>query len=292
MNWFDCLDTFIKVAENQSFIGAARSLGTTNSVITKRIQWLEGELSRTLLIRTTRKVTLTDAGEHLLTQIKPLLNEWHEVHSQLLDFTKQPQGEISVCMPPLAVCAPLFMSTFTEFLHAYPSLRLHLTPSHEPISLVDKNIDVLIVNEKYVLEPSTTVGVKLAEFMYQCYASPSYIKEHGELKSLDDLKNHNCLLYRKENQWEFAGKKYTVSGNMRSDSGGALLNACLLGAGILYIPPFLVKQAVDDGLIKPLLKKEQCKKSILRIFYTKREYVPCKIRAFIKFLKNKITIYL
>ena len=136
MNWFDCLVTFKKVSEHQSFIGAAHDMGTKNSVITKRIQWLEKQLSCTLLLRTTRKVTVTDAGEHLLKQINPLLDEWRDIHLQLLDYQNQPHGEITVCSAPNINSLPGFSALSDRFLQEYPHLRLHLTSTHEPINLI------------------------------------------------------------------------------------------------------------------------------------------------------------
>ena len=286
MNWFDCLQAFEKIAETQSFVGAARNLGIPNSVVTKRIQWLEAELQCTLLVRTTRKVTLSDAGEHLLKKIRPLLDEWHDVHLQLIDYQSQPKGEIKLSLAPGLIALPLFMHVIMKFNQLYPDLHLNITTRHEPLRISDSNIDVLIATEKYILDPGSVVGSKLFEFNYNCYASPAFIEKHGQPKNPDALKKFNCLIYGNDSQWEYSGKQVAVEGSFCADSGEALIAAGVSGLGLIYTPDFIVKNEIREKKLKPILSSYPGKKEKLMIFYLKREYKPRKIELLIQLFRE------
>lgn len=289
MNWFDGLTTFVKIAETQSFIGAARELNTTNSVITKRIHWLEQQLGLTLLLRTTRKVSLTDAGQLLLKQIKPLLDEWFDIHARLIDYQIQPQGALTVSLPPNVAGVPSFVKLFNEFLIEYPNIKLHLTTTHHPINLMDEKIDVLIATEKYIQDPSTTVGIKIKPFKFLCVAAPDYLKKHKKIKSPADLTQHNCLIYRNDNQWEFSGKSINVSGNFHADSGEGIILSCSLGLGIAYLPDFMIQQQLKKNSLVPILKNHPAKSETLMAFYTKHDYKPRKIEVFVDFFRKNFS---
>lgn len=286
MNWFDCLLAFANVVKQESFIGAARELSITNSAITKRIQWLEKKLACTLLLRTTRKVLPTDAGEYLLARINPLLEEWQNIHAQLLDYKSQPRGEISVALAPNLSGLPILMTAFEKFLQEQPNLRLQFSTIHKPVNLLNEKIDVLIATEKYLLDPFSTVGIKLLEFSYQCCATPAYIKKHGIPQTLADLKKHNCLIYRDNNQWEFAGNAHTVTGNLQADTADSLLLACTLGMGIIYMPDFMIQKELEQKIFKRVFTKLPTKKDTLMLFYTQHNYKPRKIELLINFLKK------
>lgn len=287
MNWFDCLLTFEKIVEKHSFIGASRALGTTNSVVTKRIQWLETQLAATLLIRTTRKVTLTESGQFLLSRIEPLLREWQDVQNKLHDYNKQPSGNLAICLPPDISGLPLFVDISRQFLMATPNIRLQVSNTYQPISLIDKNVDILIATEKYLLEPEQTVGIELFKFSYYCYAAPGYLKKMGQLEAPEDLQRHNCLIYFQSNQWEFSNKLISVSGNFQGNSASCLIAACVQGMGLIYMPSFLVQPELKQGLIQRVLVPHFAKQDRLSAFYTKHLYKPRKISIFIDLLCSK-----
>jgi DNA-binding transcriptional LysR family regulator len=286
MNWFDCLLAFQKVCECHSFIGAARQLKITNSAVTKRVQWLEENLACDLFLRSTRKINLTDAGKHLLDRIQPLLEEWRDIHQQLQDLNHQPHGELTVCLPPNLAGVMEFSKAFAKFLTIYPNIRLQVISTHQPISLLKEKVDILIAPEKYVVDLRNTVGIKLLDFTYHCYAAPSYLKKHGEPKVPADLQKHQCILFRQENQWEFARKNMAVAGSFQSDAGDSIINACILGVGAAYLPDFMVAHEVKKNLLQPVLLKFATKQDQLKIFYIKHQYKARKIAVFIDFLRK------
>lgn len=283
MNWLDSLLTFQKLAKNQSFAETGRELNVNTSVVTKRIQWLEYQLKSTLFVRTTRKVTVTEAGEFLLQRITPLLEEWRDVKTQVLDLQKQPSGIITISAPPSLNSLPIFVEGFNEFTERYPKLSVVVQAKAHAINLLNSDVDILIGTEKYLLDPQDVVGVKLTVMKYQCFASPSYLKKHGTPKKIEDLHQHNCLIYN-QHPWDFNGESHHFKGNLASDSGDFIRMACKLGIGIMYAPLLILKKEAERGELVPLLNKEVGRKTDLMLYYLKREYKPRKIQLFIDFL--------
>lgn len=286
MNWFDGLEAFAKVAATKSFMQAARELKTTNSAITKRIQWLENRLESTLFVRTTRKVTLTEVGERFLNRVQSLLNEWHDIQTRLIDEKRDPRGELVVCLPPNFSGLPKFVNLFLSFARAYPNLRLHIRSTAQPIHLINEKVDILIANEKYLIDPRETIGMKLFDFSYSCFCAKSYRKKYPNLKTPLDLKNHPCILYRNDHQWEFLNKSYVVHGVIHADSADVMIAMAKAGLGVIYIPAFMIEKEIQDKTLQPILEKYHGKKDSLWAFYTRHEYKPRKIELFLDFLRR------
>jgi DNA-binding transcriptional LysR family regulator len=289
MDWFNCLEAFDLVAKNQSFIRAARELAVPNSVVTKRIQWLEARLHSSLLIRTTRKVSLTEAGVNLHRMVHPLLCDWQDIHKQILDFNTEPQGEITVCLPPNLSNTAIFMEYFNHFLLKFPGIKLNITTTSEPVKLSDGDIDVLIATDKYVLDPGLTIGVRLFSFSYSCYVAPAFIEKYGLPESPADIKDYNCLIFNSDTQWEFENVKYAVSGKLRTDSGSTLISAGLNGAGLIYVPDFFVVRELEDGRLVKLFGLGSGEE-YLKIYYLKKNYLPRRVGLFVDLLREGLKV--
>lgn len=282
VNWFDSFESFIKVAKYGSFTDASHALSLPKSVVTKRIQWLELQLNATLFLRTTRQVTLTDIGIQLLNKIEPLLVGWHEIHAELIDYETNPQGEIVVCLPP-NMSSSLFFP-FQEFLSLHPKIKLNLITTSVSISLVDEHVDILIAPEKYLLNPEDSIGVKLYNFSQQVYASPDYLKKYGYPKTLSDLQKHNCLIFKDQTYWSFLERRVTVSGNWRADSGDGIIQACLRGLGLAYLPDMMIQEEARSGSLIQVLTDYPTEKQSIQLYYPKHSYKPKKLTIFIDFL--------
>lgn len=290
MDWLNCLHAFVQVAELKGFSAAAQSLMTNSSDITKRIQWLEQQLETALFVRTTRKVSLTDAGQYLLNRAKPFLNEWQDLQTQILNFHAQPQGTLKICTPPQVSRAKIISHCLAALSQAYPMLYINIVTTSEPIHLIEKGIDIFIGADHYILDPASTVGKPLFDFKYQLYASPRYLKQSPPLKSLADLSKHRCLIYRDNREWELGGKTIIANGNFCADSGDALMSACALGNGIIRIPDFMVQELVDKNSLVHVLPDFSSKKQTLKIYYTKQAYQPRKIQIFLDVMKKSVVL--
>lgn len=286
MNWFDCLEAFMLVAEKRSFTAASRLMSCSSSAVTKRIQWLEGQLETDLLIRTTRRVQLTEKGQYFLQRIRPLMHSWQDIHTELLDYDDNPSGELAIASLPIAAACEWYTECFHQFLDKYPQIRVHLLPIHEPFSMADKGVDLFIGYDHYVLEQANTITQNLHTRQLQCYASPNYLQQHGTPQHYKELSQHNCIIYREDNIWSFDDDEITVSGNYRTESGYGLIHACCLGLGIMYIPSFLVEKEVSLDKLVPILTNHRCRSGYIKLYHQRFDYRPRKISIAIDFIKK------
>lgn len=281
MQWFEALHAFVHVAEQKSFVRAASELQLTTSKITKLIQWLEHRLKVVLLIRTTRKVNLTEEGEYLFQRASLLLKEWDDLQKTLVDKMQNPQGRINIAAPANLLNINPIMQWLIEFLNSYPSIQLSTRIITAPVNLAEENIDILIGVDRYILDGSNTISKRILSFKYGLYASPQYLKAHEKIKKPADLKNHNCLLFKEEPQWNFSDGQHIVQGNYSADTGIGLFAAALQHVGLIKAPDFMVKEWVDKQLLKSLLEEWSGKADNLNLYYQKLHYQPRKIKLFI-----------
>lgn len=283
MNWIEGLKAFEQVAKTASFTVAARALNTTASVITKRVKMLEDQLKSELFVRTTRKVSLTDAGELLLQRLKHFLEEWETIHSEMLDMDLSPKGTVSLWIAPNILGSSRTNQLLCQFLKMYPKIKIEHHTTASPIALTEKQADLLIAVDRYVLDSGNVIAKPLFTFRQAMFASPDYLETAASLSSIDDLANHNCLVYQKQNCWRFNKGRVNVLGSMAGDSGVSLINAAKNGLGIIRAPDFMVEKAVATGdLIRVL--PEVFLQSTIKLFFVKRTYQPKKIRVLIDYL--------
>lgn len=281
MQWFEALQAFVRVAEQKSFVRAAHQLHLTTSKITKLIQWLEHRLKVILLIRTTRRVDLTEEGEYLFQRASLLLKEWDDLQKTLVDKMQNPQGKINIAAPANLLNTNPIMQWLIAFLNEYPSIQLSTRLVTSPINLSQQNIDIFIGVDRYILDTDNTIAKGILSFKYGLYASPEYLKKHQEIKTPADLKNHNCLLFREEPLWTFSDGEHHVQGNYSADTGIGLFTAALAHVGLIKAPDFMAKEWVEKKMLKPILQKWYGKADNLNIYYQKLHYQPRKIKLFI-----------
>mgnify|MGYP000443924845 CR=1 FL=1 len=286
MNWFDCLDAFVNVAKHNSFSAGARMLKISTPVITKRIQWLEKQLETSLLIRTTRKIFLTEAGEFLISQISPLLLEWNDIKAKLLDYKSEPQGDLTICTPPNIDGTDLFSKLFVEFANTYPKINLQIKNTSKPIRLAEEGIDILMSTDKYVLEPQNTIRFKLFNYTYNLYASINYLEKFGIPKTSNDLLKHKCLVYADDIIWEIGGHLIQVPSNFKCYSGESLIKSAILGLGIIRVPKFMVIDELKHNYLQEILPNKNNQIFQFNLFYTKHKYNANKIKLLIDFIQN------
>lgn len=281
MQWFEALQAFVRVAEQNSFVKAANQLDLTTSKITKLIQWLEHRLKIVLLIRTTRRVTLTEEGEYLFQRASLLLKEWDDLQKTLMDRMQNPQGKINIAAPANLLNINPIMRWLIEFLNSYPSIQLSTRLITSSVSLSQQNIDILIGVDRYILDETNTIAKRILRFKYGLYASPEYLKMHEKISTPADLKHHNCLLFRDEPYWTFSNGEQYVQGNYSADTGVGIFTAALAHVGLIKAPDFMAKEWVDKGMLKPILQKWYGKADNLNLYYQKLHYQPRKIKLFI-----------
>jgi DNA-binding transcriptional LysR family regulator len=242
------LQTFIEIADAGGVSAAARRLGVSKSIVSRRLFRLEEELGLQLLARTTRGASLTEAGMTLREHAGKICSEMDLALESLL-----PNGELR---GRLRVAAPLSFGpnhlgpVFAELAHRHPRLHVQASYGDRFVDVVAEGYDCAI--RVGYLPDSNLVARKVATIYGKLVASPSYIEKHGAPETPDDLVNHEALLQGSES-WRLigAGKPITVrpQGRFKADSGAALAAAAVAGLGIAKLPDFLIAAYLPEALI-------------------------------------------
>jgi len=255
------LEAFLSVATAANFSKAARTLDVAVSSVTRRIDGLEAELGAKLFNRSSRRLTLTDAGEALLPRARHILSEVAETKSAVLSLKADPQGVLTVTAPS-SFGSRHIVPAAVSFLKRYPKIDIDLHVSNEVVDLSNERVDVAV--RLGVMPDSDLLATKLAPQRRIAVASPGYLRQHGAPKHPEDLLQHQCLTLRSRPSrvgwWCFAGvnhgKPLAVRGPLRSDDIDSLLSATLQGLGITHLSSWLVGEDILAGRLVSLFKTE------------------------------------
>lgn len=283
MDWLICAQTFIHVAEQRNLTAVAKLMLTTPPSITKRLQWLENEVQAVLLQRTTRTVLLTEQGQILYQQLKPLLAEWEKIQSNLCQT--QMCGELSIAASP-SFSKVFFVSLLAKFKAENPGLTFSLKNILAPISLMQEGIDVFVGSNHYIREEHNTVKLPFVTFERQFFASPGYLQKRGRPQDLQDLAQHDCVHLTDKPEWVVNGELCSQGVvSFVSNNHDALISAAKHDFGIVYTPATLIEAELASGELLPVLEGHQGELIDYYLFYPKLTYMPAKIRAFLDFMK-------
>lgn len=247
LDLISCMRSFVAVVEHGGYANASRHIYISPPVITKQIKLLEHNLKRKLFYRTTRRIQLTEAGEVYLSHVRGVLQQIKEAQDALIHLESGPQGTIRVGVPTI-LNSMFFAKNLTSFLEKYPHINCELTTEVSPTAITDDLCDIIITAIDF--QDKQLVKQLLLTCSRGVYASPAYIKKHGQPKTIVDLKNHNCLNKKCTHGfhlWEFSNnKKATATGNFVSDSGIDIYFACLNGLGLMYSTSIAVLDEVES----------------------------------------------
>lgn len=295
MNNISNIQLFVKVVEEGSFSAVARSMGITPSAVSRQISQLEKELQGRLFQRTTRKQSLTEAGEIYFQHARRLVEDIEMAKLAVNKVIDKPSGNLRISAEAdfsLAFIEPIL----PEFLKQYPEIQVCLIMSSIQEDLVDENLDLAI--RMGHLEDSSLIARKLLESKSVVCASPAYLSKHPKLNHPNDLKSHNCLSFRTRmgaNHWRFDTRKKPVDilikGNLNINNLAFLRKAALNDLGVVMIPTWMIQDDLKQGRLIPILQDCSVIPSstpINAVFTHKRQLAP-KTRAFIDFLSNHLT---
>ncbi|WEM42582.1 LysR family transcriptional regulator [Photobacterium sp. DA100] len=289
MDWITCTKSFVTVVDQGSLAQAATKLNTSSSALSKRLAWLEKQLGVQLLKRTTRSLTMTDAGRLFYQRSARLLDDWH----QMLAETTSTYGEVSGVLrigAPLAVGSRLLVNYLAEFIEVYPNIQVELH-TITPGQLPDLNLDVFISKELTDFNSSSYIATKLFNFRHGFYAAPSYLEGKPLIDSPDQLAQHNCLMFGThghEQEHLFENEvRVRLKGNFTTQNPEALVAAAVAGMGIILAGENTVKRELSKGLLVPVLPELRQPVSSAYAYYPKLDYNHVKTKLFIDFIKAK-----
>lgn len=284
-NW-DGLDEFVCVAELGHFSGAAKQLGVSSSHVSRQIARLEDRLQTRLFYRSTRRVSLTEAGKTFLQHCQRLQDAREEALQAIGDMGGEPKGLLRMTCA-VAYGEDFIMPLVNRFMQRHPQLQIETTLTNQTLDLLHGSYDLAIRLGR--LQDSSMVATRLApRRMYLC-ASPSYLQHHGAPHSLSELPRHNCLIGSSDS-WDFqqAGREVAirVQGNWRCNSGKAVLEAALLGFGLCQLPDYYVREHLRSGTLRSLLQHHQPPHTAVWALYPQQRHLSPKVRQLIAYLKK------
>lgn len=293
MDQLTALRLFHKVVELESFAQTARDSGLTAAAVSKNIAELEAHLKVRLLNRTTRRMSLTEAGKHYYEQTVPVIAQLEEADRSLTPHDSQPSGLLRVTAP-LTMTIVSLSQHLPEFLERYPEITLELNLDDRPIDIVAQGYDIAIKGSDN-LKNSSLISRKLTVLHHVICAAPSYFKQHGKPLVPADLRNHNCLrfnLSEHANEWEFHkgghSQRVTINGRYIVSSSFAVRDALCAGFGLSLIPTRYVKEDIKAGRLETVLDDWQMVETGIYAFYPSRQYLAPKVRVFLDFVKEKL----
>lgn len=282
---------FTAVVNAGSFAGAADKLDLLRGMATRYVAQLEAHLGVRLLNRTTRKLSLTEAGSDYYQRATQILAMVEEAETSAAQEASVPRGTLRVTSS-VAFGVRHLGRAITEYLQRHPEVEIDVTLNDRVVDLVEEGFDVAI-RVAARIDPGL-VARRLTRARVAACASPDYLKRHGTPKSPEQLAGHNCISYAYwslQNEWHFRreGVERTVriSGNLRGNNGDILVNAAVEGLGVILHPTFLVYETLQQKRLVRILPDWEADELSVFAVYPHRKFLPPKVRSFIDFLAGR-----
>lgn len=286
---------FVQVVDSGSFTAAAEKLSLSKSIVSRYVSRLEDRLGARLLNRTTRRLSLTEAGQVFYTRSEKGLQELMDAELEVSRLQGEPRGTLRI-NAPMSFGILHIAPAIPDFLKPYPSLKIDMRLDDRSIDVIEEGFDVTIrISE---LTESSLIARRLAPCRHVLVASPNYLKRRGEPRIPQDLRNHSILA----NQWQGAAQAWefrmgddnptvvNVSAAIQMNNSLALREALLADGGIARVPTFVVGRDVQEGRLQSVLRHYQLPEVSIYAVFPQRQYLTPKVRAFVEFMVEHISM--
>ena len=279
---------FTSVADAGSFTKAAERLNLSRAMATRYVAQLESHLGVRLLNRTTRRLSLTQAGNELQQRASQVLSLVQEAERAAAQEASEPRGTLRINTSVIFGHHHLG-EAIRSFLQRYPKMTVDVTLNDRVVDLLEEGYDLAVRIARKV-DPGL-VARPIARARTVVCASPAYLQQRGTPRTPADLVGHNCLTYTYTglpNEWHFRRngreQRVAVSGNLHANNGDILCDVAARGLGVILQPTFLVYQALRSGELVRILKTWQTDELNVYAVYPNRQFLAPKVRSFIDFL--------
>jgi DNA-binding transcriptional LysR family regulator len=292
MDRLEAMSIIVAVTETGSFSAASRLLKTPVATVSRRVSELEGRLNAQLFQRSSRRMTLTDAGRSYMEACKRIIEQVDEAEREVSGEYRAPKGDLAVTSPwglghmhllPLSV----------EFLREHPEISLRLVMTDRVVSAVDEGIDVAIRIGN--LPDSSMIATRIGSVRVVVCASPAYLKSRGTPKSVLDLAGHDCITVDSvatPASWKFAVGSRTVVAPIRSrlcvNTSEAAIQAAIAGAGLARVMSYKMVAARRADKLRIVLDEFEEDPLPVNIVYAQRKLMPLKLRTFLNWVAPRL----
>ena len=283
------IETFVLTSELGSLAAVARTLNISPAAISKQLTKLEEELGLQLLIRSTRRIELTEVGINYCLQCRRILEEVEAAAALVSQVKVVPSGILKI-VSGRHFAAAYIVPHIKEFLSLYPQIELNLELAERVPDLNIEEIDVVIGMS--ISATGDAIQKKIATTSYSLCASREYLKKFGTPKIPQDLKNHRYITHsmrKPDHELIFRNRELvTIHPYMRVNDAQTMLNLALEGLGIVKLHDYVVKEHIARGALDELLIPYKNSEIPLYVAYPQRRYISSKTRCFIDFIVEKI----
>lgn len=294
MDRFREMEHFVAVVEAGSFVGAAEALRLSKAAVSRSLIELETRLGARLMQRTTRRLSLTEAGQAYLARCKQILADLDEAESAVGAVTGHPVGRLRINAPfsfGIQHLAPLW----GPFMDRYPDVELEVTLADRLVDIVDEGYDAVIRISR--MQDSSLIFRRLATTRILLCASPQYLARAGTPTRLEELTHHRVIAYSYRTEgdvWQFmteSGEQTVVTHpQIRTNNGDTCRSVALAHQGLILQPDFLISDDLANGRLIEVLP--ECKGPELGIYavYPSRKHLSVKVRALVDFLVEAFAV--
>jgi len=286
MNDLDTIRIFLKVADLESFSGAARQLGLPNATVSAAVRQLEQDLGTRLLQRTTRRVQLTQEGEAFRAQSGGVLEDYDALRTMFRGGGDVLSGRLRIDMS-VGSAVKLVLPRLKEFMAMHPQLLVDLGTADRRVDVIREGYDCVL--RAGVLEDSSLVARPLGRYRIVNCASPAYLRDHGTPRTLEDLTHHRVIHYDAQlggsaPGWEWFDGRQTryapVGAALTVNGTAAYAAACIAGLGMVQVPRPGVLDYLQDGSLVEVLPEFRPEPMPVAFVYPSRRHVPARTLAF------------
>ncbi len=284
INGWDGIEEFVIVARSGSYTAGAKVFGASVTHMSRAVSRLEAKLQVQLFNRTTRTLSLTEAGRVFCDQCQRLVEEREEAIAAV-SAEDEPRGSLRLtCSYALGeqFVAPLVR----EFAQGYPALNVTIDLDNDVVDIVSRGYDLAVRTGH--LEDSRLIATRVAQRELVTVASRDYLSLNGRPIDIADLKAHHCLV-GSTSQWHFRrGQIFRPEGRWHCNSGTSVLDACLAGMGICQLPAFYLGDHIAAGRLQPVLEPEQPEDEPIWAIYPTRRHLSPKVSQLVTLLRERM----
>ena len=287
MDRFEALRTLVAAIDGGSLSAASRALRMPLPTVSRKISELEVHLGARLLVRTSRKLELTEAGVAFAASARRVLADLEEAERTASGEYREPSGELLITAP-LMFGRLHVLPIVLAFLAAQPRIGTRLMLSDDPIDLIDNHVDVAIRLGR--LPDSALAAIKVGEVRWITCASPGYLARRGTPRTPEEIAGHDCLAFEwlaPSRTWHFAGGPgsgpVAIQPRFAANTADALVAAALSGLGIARMMSYQAADAVATGALVTILDRYAPEAIPVHLIHAQRGLTPLKLRAFLDF---------
>jgi DNA-binding transcriptional LysR family regulator len=292
MDRLESMSVIVAVAEAGSLSAASRKLGRPVPTVSRKLAELEARLNAQLFHRSSRHMTLTDAGRTYIEACRRIIEQVDDAEREVSGEYRTPTGDLTVTAP-WGLGHMHLVPIVCEFLEAYPDIALRLLLSDRVLKPSDNNIDVAI--RIGTLPDSSMIATRIGSVRVVACASPSYLSARGCPEQPGDLLNHDCITIDDNaapRTWKFAKGRREIAQPIRSrmtvNTSEAAIEAAIAGAGIARVMSYKMAAARQAGTLVVVLEAFEQEPLPMHIVYTERKPVPLKLRAFLNWVTPRL----